>query len=164
MKFFLILFSFAVLSTGCLKKDTGCPYTVRNITVPAAEITLVENYLNAAGITNATKHSSGMYYVIENAGTGTNVANQCSQVAINYKGQLTNGQVFDEGNNRIFTLGTLIEGWKIALPLIKDGGKIKLFIPPSLGYGAQDVRDQAGNIVIPGNSVLVFDISLISTN
>jgi FKBP-type peptidyl-prolyl cis-trans isomerase FkpA len=49
----------------------------------------------------------------------------------------------------------LIEGWKIGLPLLKKGGHIKLYVPPSLGYGPSPNRN------IPGNSVLIFDIRLV---
>jgi FKBP-type peptidyl-prolyl cis-trans isomerase FkpA len=55
----------------------------------------------------------------------------------------------------------LIEGWKIGLPLIQKSGKIKLYIPPSLGYGASDIKDNNGVVVIPANSMLIFDVSLV---
>jgi FKBP-type peptidyl-prolyl cis-trans isomerase FkpA len=61
----------------------------------------------------------------------------------------------------VFVLGTLIDGWKIGVPLIKKGGQIRLYIPPSLGYGSSDVRDNQGRVIIPGNSILIFDITLI---
>lgn len=37
----------------------------------------------------------------------------------------------------------------------KKGGKIKLIIPPSLGYG----HNPTGSI--PGNSIIIFDIELL---
>ena len=48
-----------------------------------------------------------------------------------------------------------IEGWKIGIPLIKKGGKLKLIIPSALAYGCNDISG------IPGNSILFFDIDLI---
>ena len=80
---------------------------------------------------------------------------------INYTGLLSNGHKFDEGKNVAFTLGSLMEGWKKGLPLIQKGGKIKLYIPPSLGYGSSDIKDNNGAVVIPANSMLIFDISLL---
>jgi FKBP-type peptidyl-prolyl cis-trans isomerase FkpA len=83
----------------------------------------------------------------------------CSYVTVNYKGTLTNGTVFDStktNNPASFTLISLIEGWKQGIPLIKKGGKIRLFLPPTLGYGASAVGG------IPGNSILIFDIELLS--
>ena len=160
MKALISLSVALVLLTGCLKKDTGCPYTQSNIVAPQSEQEMVEAYLASQNITTATKHSSGMYYEILEAGSG-GAPGLCSQVRINYSGKLTTGTVFDSDNNVVFQLGILIEGWKKGLPLIQKGGKIKLYIPPSLGYGSQPVRDGSGNVVIPGNSVLVFDIDLL---
>jgi FKBP-type peptidyl-prolyl cis-trans isomerase len=74
-----------------------------------------------------------------------------------YKGQLTNGNVFDQQLKYVFsTLGSLIDGWRQGLPLIKKGGEIKLYIPPSLGYGSDN-----SNPSIPPNSILIFDVTLI---
>jgi FKBP-type peptidyl-prolyl cis-trans isomerase len=37
-----------------------------------------------------------------------------------------------------------------------------LYIPPSLGYGAQDQRDpDTGAVFVPANSLLVFDVFLV---
>ena len=83
-----------------------------------------------------------------------------STVTINYHGMLfSNGMVFDSSFDRgqpaTFALQQLIEGWKTALPQVKKGSKIKLIVPPALGYGAN------ANGAIPANSTLVFDIELI---
>jgi FKBP-type peptidyl-prolyl cis-trans isomerase FkpA len=59
-------------------------------------------------------------------------------------------------------LGQLIIGWQKGLPLIKSGGSITLFIPPSLGYGNQDIRNSSGAVIIPANSNLKFTIDLVS--
>src|SRR5574343_51517 len=154
----LFLVSVLVLASSCLKKDTGCSYSVSGKTAPASEEQAVLTYLSNNSIT-ATKHSSGMYYQILSPGTGTG-PNLCSNILINYSGKLTNGNVFDSQNNAVFVLGSLIEGWKIGLPMLKKGGQIRLFIPPTLGYGATDVKDPSGNVIIPANSVLIFDITL----
>lgn len=153
-----LLISVLFLNSSCLKKDTGCSYSLTNKVAPSAEEQAVLTYLTNNSIT-ASKHSSGMYYQILSPGAGIG-PNLCSNILINYSGKLTNGTVFDSQNNAVFVLGSLIEGWKIGLPLLKKGGQIRLFIPPTLGYGPTDVKDQSGNIIIPGNSVLVFDITL----
>jgi FKBP-type peptidyl-prolyl cis-trans isomerase FkpA len=156
-KLVLCLLSVWFLS-GCLKNDTGCPAPT-NIVAPQSEQQVVVDYLGANNI-SAVKHSSGMYYQIEVRGSG-GVPNDCSSIAINYKGQLANGNVFDEGKNVAFTLGRLIEGWKKGLPLIQKGGRIKLYIPPTLGYGSSDIKDTNGTVVIPANSMLIFEITLL---
>lgn len=150
----------ALLLTGCLKKDVGCDYKDNNFVAPSSEEQAVLNYLTSNNIT-ATKHSSNMYYEIITPGSGGS-PDVCSQVVVNYTGSLTTGAQFDSGTNRVFDLGSLIEGWKEGVPLIQKGGRIKLYIPPSLGYGPNDVKDGMGTVIIPANSVLVFDITLVN--
>jgi FKBP-type peptidyl-prolyl cis-trans isomerase FkpA len=159
MKIVLSLFFVLVLTAGCLKKDSGCPYSPSNTVAPASEEQMVKDYLTAHNIA-ANKHASNMYYQVLTQGAG-NRPELCSKILINYTGRLTSGAVFDQSNNAVFELGALIEGWKLGLPLIAKGGSIRLFIPPSLGYGDTDVKDANGNVIIPGKSVLVFDISLL---
>jgi FKBP-type peptidyl-prolyl cis-trans isomerase FkpA len=154
----LCLMGLLFLLSACLKKETGCP-TQKAKEAPTSEQQVIADYLAANSIT-ATKHSTGLYYQIVEQGTGDS-PNNCSSVVINYTGQLPSGAQFDYGNNVAFTLGSLIEGWKTGLPLIKKGGKIKLYIPPSLAYGSSDIKDQNGAVVIPANSMLIFDISLL---
>jgi FKBP-type peptidyl-prolyl cis-trans isomerase FkpA len=76
-------------------------------------------------------------------------------VRIAYTGQLTDGTEFDKNLNASFALSNLIKGWQQAMPLIGEGGFIKMYLPPSLGYGSVD----KGNI--PANSILIFDVELM---
>ena len=137
-----------------------CKYDACAIAAPASEVTQLEAYLSSAAIT-ATKHCSGMYYTIDVAGSGA-TATACSTVGVTYKGQLTNGTVFDQRTTS-FQLDQVIEAWTKGVPLIKAGGKIKLYCPPSLAYGSQVIRDPTtGNTVIPANSILIFEVELIN--
>jgi FKBP-type peptidyl-prolyl cis-trans isomerase FkpA len=145
----------SVLFTSCLKKNSGCGYAVDNTQAPAAEQQLVKSYLDSVGIKNAVLDSNGFYYLIISPGSGL-VPSPCSQVTVAYQGQLANGAIFAQQSDVVYTLGSLIDGWREGLPLIQSGGQIKLFIPPSLGYGAN------GNSEIPANSILIFNISLIN--
>ena len=47
-----------------------CNYDACAIAAPTSEIAQLEAYLSSAGITTATKHCSGMYYIIDAAGSG----------------------------------------------------------------------------------------------
>jgi FKBP-type peptidyl-prolyl cis-trans isomerase FkpA len=164
-KFIIALLFGSLLIVSCYKKDVNtstCEYDACAVKAPATEITQLETYLSGAGITTAVKHCSGMYYEIISAGAGA-APTVCSYVSVNYKGTLTNGTVFDQttGTPVAFSLVSLIESWKKGVPLIKKAGKIRLYVPPSLGYGATDQKDQNGTVVIPANSILIFDIELL---
>lgn len=150
-----------MLSSVCIScsKDEACNYNDSTVTASASETTSVENYLASANITGAQKHPSGFYYKITQTGTGSAVVNLCSAITIKYVGKLTNGTVFDQttgAETRTFILGELIPGWQKGIPLISSGGKITLYIPPSLAYGS------APRGAIPANSILIFDIELVS--
>ena len=154
----LALLTTGVLLSGCLKKTDGCPNSIRVSNAPSSEEQMVLSFLTANNI-SASKHASNLYYEIVYQGTGA-TPGLCSAITVQYSGSLANGTVFDSQAEAGFNLGALIDGWKWGLPLIQSGGRIKLYIPPSLGYRPTDVKDQAGNVIIPGNSILIFDITL----
>lgn len=109
-----------------------------------------------------TRTSSGLYYRDITVGTGA-VAQNGSQVSVHYKGWLTNGTLFDSSVGRgplPFRIGDrrLIAGFEEGATGMKVGGKRLIVIPPSLGYGMQ------ANGPIPGNSVLVFELELLSVS
>jgi FKBP-type peptidyl-prolyl cis-trans isomerase FkpA len=137
------------------KKHNACSFNECAVVVPESESQAVKDYLDANNIT-ANKHCSGMYYVVENAGTGKR-PNICNKIAIHYKGMLTNGNVFDQTTTTpaVFPLGDLITAWKIGIPQIKEGGRIILYVPPTLGYGNRSSGP------IPANSILIFEVDLL---
>lgn len=96
---------------------------------------------------------SGLYYVVDNLGTGTTNPTASSTVTVNYKGYFTDEKVFD-GSTITISLSNVIQGWRLGIPLFRKGGKGKLLIPAKLGYGT-------GSGSIPPGKVLVFDIELI---
>lgn len=108
---------------------------------------------------NAQKSDSGLYYVINEAGTGTQPT-ASSNVTVAYKGYYTNGSVFDESSSAgiSFGLNQVIKGWTKGIPYFKVGGNGMLLVPAHLGYGSSDRNG------IPGGSVLIFDVKLIKIN
>jgi len=107
------------------------------------------------------KTASGLMYKDRKIGKGT-AAKAGDKVIVHYKGWLDNGQVFDSSRKPgrdpfSFTLGRgeVIKGWDEGVTGMKPGGVRELIIPPSLGYGDQDL----GNI--PPNSTLHFEVELL---
>ena len=81
-------------------------------------------------------------------------------VKVHYRGTLEDGTQFDSSYDRgepiTFPLGNLIQGWQIGIPGMKVGGKRRLEIPYSLGYGERGAPPS-----IPPRANLVFDIELL---
>ncbi len=112
-------------------------------------------FASSNGLT-MTEHSSGLQYQIISAGVGA-TATLTSEVSVRYTGKMMDGSVFETvtGTPVKFTLGQVIPGWQLAIPLIQEGGLIRVLIPSSLAYGC------TGSGSIPGNSVLYFEIQLV---
>jgi FKBP-type peptidyl-prolyl cis-trans isomerase FkpA len=146
---------------GSCAKGIKCNYGTVSFTVPDSEVTAVKKYADSLGI-GAIKDPRGFYYLVETAGDAVKPA-LCDNVTFTYTGKLTNGTVFDESSTPVtYQLGGLIMGWQWALPAIGQGGKMRMMLPPSLGYGYQDRKDQSGNVVIPAGSILDFEVTLSS--
>ncbi|ACB77296.1 FKBP-type peptidyl-prolyl cis-trans isomerase [Opitutus terrae] len=101
---------------------------------------------------------SGLVYEIEQQGEGP-TPKPTDTVKVHYTGKLVNGTTFDSSVQRgepvEFQLDQVIPGWTEGLQKISKGGKIKLYIPPQLGYGDE------GRPQIPPASTLVFDVELL---
>ena len=106
---------------------------------------------------NAIKTDSGLYYVINEQGTGSQPTNT-SNVTVAYKGYFLDGTIFDQSDEVSFDLQGSIAGWKEGISYLKEGGSAILFIPASLGYGDNDYNG------ILGGSVLIFVVELIKVN
>ena len=162
-KLSVCLLLLTVAFSACKKTEKACAYSDSPAVATAAEISAWQSYFTANSLT-PTQASAGFFYSITAAGSGS-VANICSSVTVRYTGKLSTGATFDSNATGVaFNLGDLIIGWQKGIPLIARGGSIRLYIPPSLGYGNHDVRNNAGVIVIPANSYLIFDIQLDSVN
>jgi FKBP-type peptidyl-prolyl cis-trans isomerase FkpA len=113
----------------------------------------------------STTTASGLQFEELTVGSG-NTATAGQKVSVHYTGWLSQngnkGTKFDSSLDRgepfVFPLGKghVIRGWDEGVAGMKVGGKRKLTIPPTLGYGARG----AGG-VIPPNATLVFEVELL---
>lgn len=104
--------------------------------------------------------ASGLQYEVVTKGDGAQPS-ATDVVSVHYEGALIDGKVFDSSIKRgspiDLPVSGVIPGWVEALQLMHVGEKVKLFIPSELAYGAQSPSPE-----IPANSVLVFDLELLS--
>ncbi|MFI3247839.1 MAG: FKBP-type peptidyl-prolyl cis-trans isomerase N-terminal domain-containing protein [Rikenellaceae bacterium] len=131
------------------------------------------------------KTESGLLYRVESEGDKSVMAVEDADVVkVNYTGRLVrNNEVFDtsrfadrpeeqkemlkaqnpEGYDQDapieFALNRVIPGWTEGMKLVGKGGRISLWIPAELAYGANG----AGNSIGP-NEALYFDVELIDVN
>lgn len=153
----------ALSATACL---SGTEPSVQNDPSDPA----TETYASSLGVdmTAMTKYSSDLYYQDLVVGTGAPVA-PGKQLTVDYTGWLPNGTKFDtnDGNGPYgpFTLqaAQVIAGWDLGIVGMHVGGKRRLLVGSNLGYGPNILRDSFGNVVIPANSTLVFDVTVLST-
>ncbi|MBK7762412.1 MAG: FKBP-type peptidyl-prolyl cis-trans isomerase [Bacteroidetes bacterium] len=102
---------------------------------------------------------SGLQYEVLTMGDGPKPLAR-NTVTCHYHGTLLDGKVFDSSVQRnqpaSFPLDRVISGWTEALQLMPVGSKWKLFLPPHLAYGEQ----QVGALIGP-NSTLIFEVELL---
>jgi len=155
-KIALCAWCFALLLANCFKEKNDC--TARNVVAPAGEQTALADYMTSHNIV-AEKHSSGLYYQILQGGTGLVAPSICSSVKVSFSGKLTNGTEAEKNDMVVLNLKLMLEAWRIGIPLIKPGGRIRLFVPPSLAYGSEGKKD-GNTVIVPPNSIMIYDIYL----
>ncbi len=102
---------------------------------------------------------SGLQYEVLREGSGQSPT-AANRVKTHYEGTLLDGTVFDSSYDRgepiTFGVTQVIKGWQEALQLMKPGSKWKIYVHPDLGYGERSKSP------IPANSVLIFEMELLS--
>jgi FKBP-type peptidyl-prolyl cis-trans isomerase FklB len=106
-----------------------------------------------------TTTESGLQYEVLTMGTGA-MPKDTNTVKVHYTGTLIDGKTFDSSRDRgepiEFPLNGVIRGWTEGVQLMPVGSRFKFYIPYQLGYGMQGSPP-----VIPGGSMLVFDVELL---
>jgi FKBP-type peptidyl-prolyl cis-trans isomerase FkpA len=108
--------------------------------------------------TELTKDPSGLYYNIIDPGAGQRPPTLTDNIQVLYTGKLLTDSIISQTTDTVtynLLLGDGIEGWKKGLPLITEGGKIRLLIPSKMAYRNYNIVSG-----VPKNSVLNFEIFL----
>lgn len=134
---------------SCGKADTGCqPIPVAN------EKVQLQAFCTANNI-NPSENTNGFLYEIIAPGSGLAITVN-NTVSVVYTGKLMDGTTFTSvATSQDIALSGVIDGWKLGIPLIRKGGRIKLVIPSALAYSC------GGNLpAIPANAPIFFDITV----
>ena len=103
--------------------------------------------------------TKGVQYKVIKEGTGI-TPKVSDKVQVHYIGALLDGTEFDNSVNRgeplEFPVNAVIEGWQDLLQVMKEGMKVKAWIPSALAYGEAGVPP-----MIPANALLVFEVELL---
>jgi FKBP-type peptidyl-prolyl cis-trans isomerase len=145
--------SVAFLS-GCVHEPTALP--------PCA----VGSFTKASTNGDTVITTAGLEYIDGTPGTGSSTG-WCKTLSVHYDAFLADGTKLestrDKGVPFIFTpgIGVLIDGFEQGVIEMKVGGTRRLIIPPKLAYGANELRDSSGKLIIPANSTLVYDVEIV---
>jgi hypothetical protein len=129
--------------------------------LPAA-MTAQGRYLSAnAKKPGVVTTESGLQYQMVSAGKGAKPTDS-DVVLVQYEGKLLDGTTFDKSQQPTpFPVTGVVPGFSEGLKLMPKGAKYKFWIKPDLAYGTDAKKDPAGKVVIPGDSVLEFDVELL---
>lgn len=102
---------------------------------------------------------SGLQYKILEEGNGPK-PDPKGKIRCTYHGTFIDGTVFDStverGDTATLRINGMIKGWQEALPMMPEGSKWKLFIPPNLAYGPKGAGEDIGP-----NKTVIFEVDLI---
>lgn len=151
LKYLLFVCLLIVTVISSCKRDSGISFEEQL----ASDEIRIKEFIVKNNIP-AIRHESGLYYQIIEPGTGTFVYSGNTVITAKYALRLINGNTVPQPADPIqFSLGGVILGWQLGIPLIQKGGKIRLIVPSGYAYGSEA---KSG---IPTNSILDFDIELV---
>jgi len=98
---------------------------------------------------------SGLQYKVEKEGKGRKPTAE-NEVKVKYKGTDIYGVVFDQNDETVFPLGSVIQGWTEGIQLMSIGSIYTFYIPYYLGYG--EMGNPPG---IKPYATLIFEVELL---
>ena len=146
----------ALLASACAASPPPIPVAVAPMTAAGPDF-LARNGIATGVVTTA----SGLQYYVLKSGPVTGVPPAPTDIVnFDYEGTITTGEKFDSSFDRgqplVGPANGFVPGFTEALTLMRPGDEWVVWIPPALGYGAEDKGP------IPGNSVLRFRLALHS--
>lgn len=152
-----ILFVCSVLM-GCGKNDGSAVNTKAQAKI---DDKIISDYIAANNLTTAKKanDTTGVYYIVLEPGETNDLFTSSTQVTVGDTARLlTTGAVFSQTNDfhPSYILGQVMIGWRLGIPKVGKGGRVRLLVPSRDGFG-QYPQKQLG---LPANAVLDFEITL----
>lgn len=122
------------------------------------EIKLIEDYILENSL-DVKKTKSGIHYKIEEIGTGWGPVLD-SKLTLHYTCKNLNGvtywSTYSKEKPSKMLLREYVKAFKEILPMIREGGKVKMIVPSNLAYGRDGWKTK-----IPPNTVLIYDLELV---
>lgn len=99
--------------------------------------------------------TSDIWLVIDQPGVGP-AANPYDIVTMDYKMSLFSDPetIFEEGTIEQQPIFKLIDGFKVAMPMLNEGARARFILPSIHGYGPGGERG------VPGNAILIYEVTL----
>lgn len=119
----------------------------------------IETYIAQNNIIVTEKTANGLRYIRTKENITGSSLKLGRTISLNYVGKLLTGKKFDAGTfSFVLGAGQVIKGFDEGIAKMRVGEKATLIFPSSIGYGSK------GTSGIPGNSPLLFEIEVLSTN
>lgn len=124
--------------------------------------TKISNYIDVNEIADVQGDPSGLYYLIEDAGTG-DTPGLYDHIKIRYTGKIMDASetVFEENvelePDNLFSSRVVNypHGLILGLQKMNEGGKATLYVPSALGFGPTVTGS------VPANSTLIYEVELL---
>lgn len=167
MKRLFFVFALLLALGACKKTVTEDTDYLEHIKIDSEKI---RAYLTANNIPiKKVGDTIGVYYQIIDSGNVNTLFSTSTLITVGYSANIINADatlsdtVSKTGDiHPSFTLGSVIRGWQVGIPLIKRNGRIRLFVPSRYAYGKYEQDSNADTI--PAYSCLNFDITLYNVS
>lgn len=142
--------AYQIIDAGVMNRQQAY---VDSVFSPEAQQAFVDA---AAAAEGAVRTPSGLVFQVIVEGEGVTPVSGDDAV-LNYVGSFSDGSVFDNTEEPVtFDVDRLVPGFSEGLKMMRPGGRYRIVIPASLGYGERGIPGD-----IPPNAALDFTIELL---